>query len=228
MSPRQPTTAQRIIGVVGEILITIGIVLLLYVAYQLWWTNVLAERAAQNERVQIKTEWEAPASSDKAAKVVVKNGKSFGLLYIPRLKDKVWGVPVIEGVESPQLAKGIGHYPKTALPGAIGNFAVAGHRSTNGEPLANIDKIKKGDLAIVETAVGYHTYVLDRTKLVTPDATWVIDPVPGKKGATPTERLITITTCHPRWGNTERWIWWGTLTKTYLKSEGQAPVELLE
>lgn len=228
MSPQRQSTTQRVIGVVGELLITVGIVLLLYVAYQLWWTNVLAERAAQSDRIELKTEWEASGSPDKAPTVVVKPGKPFGLIYIPRLKEKVWGMPLVEGVEKAELAQGIGHYPKTALPGQIGNFAVAGHRSTNGEPLAQIDKIKAGDLAIVETAVGYYAYELTKTKLVQPEDTWVIDPVPGKKDVAPTERLITITTCHPRWGNAQRWIWWGTLKKTYVKAEGQAPLELLE
>ena len=61
---------------------------------------------------------------------------------------------------------------------------------------------------------------------MTPTDTWVIDPVPGDPGATPTERLITLTTCNPRWGSTTRWIWWGDLTTSYDKADGEIPPEI--
>jgi len=114
------------------------------------------------------------------------------------------------------------------MPGEIGNFATAGHRATHGEPLRDIDQIQKGDLVIVETESDWFTYELDTTKIVTPSDVWVIDPVPGKPDAQPTEALITLTTCNPRWASTTRWIWWGTLTETLPKSSGERPAALKE
>ncbi len=110
-------------------------------------------------------------------------------------------MPVVEGVELHDLARGVGHYPETARPGQVGNFAVAGHRATNGEPFADLDQLRKGDVVVVET----------RSRLVhlrrgpdpdrAADDTWVLDPVPGKPDATPTQQLLTLTTCNPRWAS---------------------------
>lgn len=200
----------------GEVLITVGAILMLFAVYQLGWTNVRAAGASQAAAGELQTEW-----ADQRTPVQEKPpvGKAFAKIYIPRLRDKVWALPVIQGVGLPQLARGIGHYPETAMPGEIGNFATAGHRATNGEPLANIDRIRRGDRVIVETRDQWYTYRLERDDLVQPDDTWVIDPVPGSR-AVPTEAIITLTTCHPRWGSTQRWIWWGDLVDSRPKSDG--------
>jgi sortase A len=153
-------------------------------------------------------------------------GDAFALMYFPRLGDKVWGMPVLESVELYDLARGIGHYPDSQLPGQVGNFAVAGHRATNGEPLRDIDRVQVGDRVYVETQEYWYEYTLRRDQIVSPQDTWVIDEVPWDPGADPTERLITITTCNPRWGSTTRWIWWGDLAKRYDKADGEIPAEV--
>lgn len=206
----------RVLTGVGEVLITVGAVLMLFAVYQLAWTNVRAAGASEAAVAELQRDWgqqEAPAQKKPPV------GRAFAKMYIPRLRDKVWGLPVIQGVGLPQLARGVGHYPETALPGEIGNFATAAHRATNGEPFAFIDRIRKGDLVIVQTRDTWYTYRLERDKIVQPEDTWVIDPVPGEK-TEPTEALITLTTCHPRWGSTQRWIWWGSLVDTRVKSDG--------
>jgi sortase A len=147
-------------------------------------------------------------------------------MYIPRLSDKVWGMPVLESVSLSDLARGIGHYPTTQLPGQKGNFAVAAHRATNGEPFRDIDQLRVGDKVFVETQDSWFEYTLRRDQIVAPTATWVIDPVPGDPGAKPTDRLITLTTCNPRWGHTTRWVWWGDLTTSYDKADGEIPPEI--
>lgn len=220
----------------GEILMTLGAILLLFVAYQLWWTNVSAARAADQAASQVQQSWAtstppASPSGPRPATPAAEQpeiGTTFGLMYIPRLKDKVWGLPLIQGVGPDELAQGIGHYVGTAMPGEIGNFATAGHRATHGEPLRDIDRIQKGDEVIVETESAWFTYELDSTKIVSPSDVWVIDPVPGESDAAPTEALITLTTCNPRWASTTRWIWWGRLTDTTAKSSGTRPAALKE
>ena len=80
---------------------------------------------------------------------------------------------------------------------------------------------------MVETQDGWFVYELEKDKIVLPSDTWVIDPVPGDPGAIPTEALITLTTCNPRWASYERWIWWGTLVETRDRTQGP-PAELAE
>ena len=154
--------------------------------------------------------------------------EAFGLMYIPRLRDHVWATPLIEGVEDSDLAKGLGHFPDSAMPGEVGNSAFAGHRATHGEPLAHVDQLQAGDLVYIETAVGWYTYKLRTDQIVAPTDVWVVDPVPGQpQGTTPTESLITLLTCNPRWGSTQRWVWWGVLTDARGRDQGPPP-ELAE
>jgi sortase A len=218
--------------VLGELLITVGVLLLLFVAYQLLWTNVTAQRAADQVASQLQDAWSTPATGggsgesdpgDDTAEARPEIGNAFALMYIPRLSDKVWGLPVLESVELHDLARGIGHYPTTQLPGEKGNFAVAAHRATNGEPFRDIDRLEIGDTVLVETQDSWYEYTLRRDQIVSPQDMWVIDPVPGDPGATATDRLITLTTCNPRWGSTTRWIWWGDLSARYDKAAGEIP-----
>jgi sortase A len=211
---------------VGELFVTAGLVLLLFVAYQLVWTNFEANRAQDGVSDQIRDDWQRPAASGQTGEVgrLTDFGKGFAFMHIPRLGRR-YSVPVVEGVSLDDLAKGVGHYPKTVLPGEVGNFAVAGHRATHGEPFAYLDEVRKGDAVVVETQEDWYVYVIDRTKIVQPTDTWVIEPVPGRPDAVPTERLITLTTCNPRWASTQRLIVWGHLKSRRSKAAGQ-PAEL--
>lgn len=206
----------------GELLITAGLVLLLFVAYQLGWTNYEAHRQTDQAAGTLRDTWERPPTNGTTTSAPLKltNGKGFAFLHIPRL-GRNWSVPVIQGVSLPDLAKGVGHYPRTALPGEVGNFAVAGHRATNGEPFAYLDKVHRGDLVVAETRDSWFTYVVDRTKIVSPTSVWVLDPVPGKPAATPTRQLLTLTTCNPRWASYQRLIVFGHLQDEQPKSEGR-------
>ncbi|HSF26542.1 MAG TPA: class E sortase, partial [Actinomycetes bacterium] len=153
--------AQAVTRGVGELLITAGVVILLFCAYQLFWTNVTAGHATDQVVSALRQQWTQPpapaptgpsAAGPTTAPVPpsVPLGDALALMHIPRLGAD-WVKPVVQGVDLPDLARGLGHYPKTAGPGEVGNFAVAGHRATNGEPLRDIDKIKPGDTIVVET-----------------------------------------------------------------------------
>ncbi len=216
----------------GEVLVTLGVVVLLFVGYLLVWTNVSAGQAQAAVLDQIERDWaRGPVSGSNragagsAAAGRPARGEGFARMYVPRLRDSVWGTPVVEGVTLPDLARGIGHYPQTALPGRVGNFAVAAHRATHGEPFRDIDRLRVGDLVVVETVQDWYTYRLTEDAIVNPTDVAVIAAVPGKPGAEPTRRLITLTTCDPRWGSTHRWIWWGMLAGTAPKP-GPPPAAL--
>lgn len=206
----------------GELLITAGMLLLLFCVYQLVWTNVEANRRQDAVGDGITREWREPARVVAAEPPLVL-GKGFAFIRIPRLGKK-FNVPIVEGVRARDLSRGVGHYPRTARPGDVGNFAVAGHRATNGEPFRNLDRVRRGDAVVVETSTDWLTYVVDRTRIVKPSDVWVLDPVPGKPGATPTKPLLTLTTCNPRWASTERLIVFGHLEDTSPKSAGTPAV----
>jgi sortase A len=209
---------------VGEALITAGLVLLLFCTYQLVWTNVQAHHEQGQVSDALRQQWlqlggnQAPNGTVKLSKSDF--GKGFSFLHIPRLGRK-YSVPVVQGVSLPDLSRGVGHYPKTALPGQIGNFAVAGHRATNGQPFAHLDLVKVGDSLVVETRSSWFTYVVDKVQIVQPTDVWVIEPVPGKPKEKPTRQLITLTTCNPRWASTQRLILFGHLTDTQPTAEGR-------
>lgn len=230
-------TPRVAIRTIGELFITIGVLLILFLIYQLWWTSFTADRAAENARNELMQEWSqevtdpvavpsssllpstgpsasatpTPRTSSEPPTSYVQStieGKAFALMYIPRLRNQVWGIPIVKGIGAQSLARGIGYYPDSAAPGTHGNFAVAGHRATHGEPFRNIDQLRVGDEVIVRTRDAWFTYKLTRDELVRPKDTWVIDPVP--RGLKPGP-LMTIITCHPRWASTYRWIWWAQL-----------------
>ena len=203
----------------GELLVTVGLVLLLFCVYQLVWTNVEANRRQDAVAERLADDWRKPGPTAEP-RAALPLGKGFAFLRIPRL-GKNFDVPVIEGVRKRDLARGVGHYRQTARPGEVGNFGVAGHRATNGEPFRDLDRVRRGDALVVETETSWFTYVVDRTRIVKPTDVWVIDPVPGRPNATPTEALLTLTTCHPRWASTERLIVFSHLEETTPKTVGR-------
>lgn len=231
-------------AVVGELLITFGVVILLYVVYSLWFTNSVAEATtrtlsedflAQLETQQaLPTATEAPAldepeesSEEPEAEVSTFIPiEPFALLFIPRLQADVWAEPLVSGISYRALASGVGHYPTTELPGEVGNFAIAGHRATNGEPFAYFEKLQAGDRVYVQSLEGWFEYELVRDKIIQEDEVWVLGDVPEGQGFEPGSRLITLTTCDPRWNSYQRWAWWGELVATYPLSD--TPQEILE
>ncbi|MFF9013257.1 class E sortase [Streptomyces sp. NPDC014870] len=206
---------------VGELFITFGVVMLLFVTYQLWWTNVRADQQANQAKGQIEDAW-----SKGRAPGAFEPGQGFAIMYIPKL-DVV--VPVAEGIDKPKvLDRGmVGHYSegslKTAMPAdKQGNFAVAGHRNTHGEPFRYINQLEPGDPIVVETQDAYYTYemasILPQTA---PSNVSVIDPVPKQSGFKEPGRYITLTTCTPEFTSTYRMIVWGKMVEERPRSKGK-------
>lgn len=210
---RSPIAA--LAGVLGELLLTAGAVVLLFVVYTLWGTG-LQTAAAQNElREEFALDIEAePAETDaeeEAPEETLDLGDAYGILRIPRFGED-WERIVVEGVEADDLRDGPGRYPDNAHAGELGNFAIAGHRSGHGEPFAQFPELRVGDIVEIETRTGIYRYKLDTAPDGDPDGnrieirdSWVVDPVPGEPQSTePTEARLTLTTCWPRWGSSHR------------------------
>ncbi|WP_398859131.1 class E sortase [Streptomyces chengmaiensis] len=205
----------------GELFITCGVLMLLFVTYQLWWTNVLANQQADKEASKIQESW-----ADGRDPGQFEPGQGFAIMYIPKL-DVV--VPIAEGIDKHKvLDRGlVGHYAegalKTAMPAdKTGNFAVAGHRNTHGEPFRYVNRLKPGDPIVVETRDAYYTYemasILPQTS---PANVAVISPVPPGSGFTGPGRYITLTTCTPEFTSTYRMIVWGKMVEERPRSKGK-------
>ncbi len=224
-APRRRRRGATVLGVAGEVLITVGLLILLFVGWQLWWTDVIAERAYDQTRAQLTQEWGVVAPEDGKLQlpppVQATYGKPFGLLYVPALPDSAWGVPIIQGTDLALLQNGVGHHENSALPGEVGNFAVAGHRTTYAAPFGDIQDLAQGDEVIVETKHGWYIYELDESVIIDAWEGWVLDPVPGKPRDTiPTQALITIYACHPKFSAAQRYVWFGHLVEEYSRSSG--------
>ena len=222
VAPRRTPTS-RVLGALGELAVTAGVLVLLFVAWQLWWTDVLANRD-QREAVQaLQEQWREPQSVvplseppqdalEPLPEVTAlpevpapRPGEVFAVLRIPRWGDD-YARPLVEGIEPEELERGVGHYPGTALPGSVGNFSTAGHRTTYGKPYNRIDELQVGDEVFVDTKVGTFVYRVRGWEIVRPDRIDMVAPVPGRPGQPPTERLMTFIACHPEFSAKYRWI----------------------
>lgn len=188
----------------AELALTAGFVLLLFAFYLLVWTNHRTA-AAQDD---LLTQFRDSTSEGRAPlKARPDPGDGVAVMYIPRF-GKDWQWVVVEGTETSDLRNGPGRFSQTAMPGQKGNFAVAGHRATHGEPFAEMDSLKKGDEVVVETAKEFLTYEVDSNQIIAPTQMDVLASVPGNPELKPkrNQRFLTLVTCHPRWGSTERMV----------------------
>lgn len=202
-------------------LLVLGIVVLVavlaaagFLGWQLIGTNVMADRATQQQAAALKESWSAPGGAGAGSAEQPQSHEAAWLLRIPKLDLER---PIIAGVDPADLAQGVGWYPRTALPGQVGNFAIAGYRLTNGEPLRRVWELSEGDAVIVETreAIFTYTIVTPPSELtVQDDAGWVLDPVPGKPEVVPTEAYLTVTTAEDLIGGPDRAVGFAQLTKT--------------
>ncbi|OUD01008.1 class E sortase [Streptomyces swartbergensis] len=219
---RKPGAAVVASRAIGEVFITTGVLMLLFVTYQLWWTNVRAHAQAGQEASSLQDDW----ANGKRNPGAFEPGQGFAILHIPKL-DVV--VPIAEGTSSKGvLDRGmVGHYAegalKTAMPSdKTGNFGLAGHRNTHGEPFRYINKLTPGDPIVVETQDEYYVYKMASILPVTsPSNTSVLNPVPAGSGFTEPGRYITLTTCTPEFTSKYRMIVWGKMVEERPRSKGK-------
>jgi sortase A len=256
-SLRRRALVARVLWNGAEILVTLGVVLMLLVVHQLWWTNRQAREGAEREVEALERQWEGEGNQGEGSSPSVSGSGSppetdgpqtdsgaggssrvdqrpgspanpatparqprwdqaYAILTIPRLGLRI---PVAEGISKPNvLNKGYaGHYPDTAQPGQAGNFALAGHRNTHGEPFRYINRLREGDRIEVETRAAGYTYVVDRTLPQTaPRDGGVIHDVPRslvhpRYGYSDPGYYLTLTTCTPEYTSKYRLVVWGKL-----------------
>ncbi|MGX1548871.1 class E sortase [Streptomyces adustus] len=220
-----------IVRTVSELCITVGTVIVLFVVYVLFWTGVKADRVMDHQIDQLQQEWAhgnvrpsaAPgaAASPAPTPTAYRSGRPFAIMYIPRL-GFTWNKPVLEGTATATLKKGLGHYAGTARLGQTGNFSVAGHRRTYGDPFKDFPRLRRGDAVVLTDGTTWFTYRIDKGPYKTmPTDVEVIAPVPRKSGYTRAGRYLTLTTCDPEWGHSHRLIVWAHLDSTQPVEAGE-------
>ncbi|MEU9342952.1 class E sortase [Streptomyces sp. NPDC048278] len=228
----------------GELLVTVGVVLMLLVVHQLWWTNREAKQGAARKVAALERQWSGGGAANGsggsggggekagsgAAEAQGSGGgrrqtsyttrvvasQAYAVLVVPRLGLRV---PVAEGVSKPNVLNHgyVGHYPGTQQPGQAGNFALAGHRNTHGEPFRYLPRLRIGDPVEVETASATYTYTVDQilpqtsardSGVVRPVPRSIVKPSYGYKEP---GYYITLTTCTPEFTSRYRMVVWGKL-----------------
>ena len=200
----------------GRTLVTLGLLILLFVAYQLWGTGIWTARAQsdlEREFAHAQQQYEndivaspitrprnpftghatTGAALVKPAPPIPNEGDAGGFITIPKINLKM---VFVEGVSRDDLKKGPGHYPDTPFPGTLGNAAIAGHRTTYAHPFYDINELKPGDPIIIETAAGKFTYKMTKQMIVKPTEVSVVDNTPDAQ--------LTLTSCNPRYSAAER------------------------
>ncbi len=227
VKPRRTLVAR-----IGIAMIVAGCLLAGLILWQLVGTNLGAQERQVELVGQARETWSAvpepsvvPTSVEPAESVVVEapeevadapppvvtpveppgHGETVGIVSIDRFG--AYEVPVLEGSDPAVLDQGVlGRYEGTGMPCQIGNFAVAGHRTTHGEVLRRVEELQPGDRIVVSWAGGECTYEVDSHTIVAPTAVEVIAPVPSQPDVAPTEGWMTLTTCHPLYSTAERYI----------------------
>ncbi|HLK74850.1 MAG TPA: class E sortase [Streptosporangiaceae bacterium] len=206
---------RQVIRAAGEIFLTSGVIGLLFISYLIWGTALRADSAQRQLSNELNQEWrQAPARGDAAGaspeQFHVATGQPFAFITIPALGPH-WRFTLIQGTALAQLDLSPGHVPGTQWPGQAGNFAVAGHRVTAGNPFWSLPSLQAGDLVYIQTRLNQYTYRITGKRWVLPTDLTVLDPVPGHPAQRPVKRLITLITCDPAWTGTHRVIVTGVL-----------------
>ncbi|GAB3353249.1 class E sortase [Modestobacter lapidis] len=211
---------------IGQTLVTAGLVVLLFVVYQLWVTDLLTAQRQGELSDELAEQWgdptvAAPGGTFLGGPIDVAIGDPFAVLHVPRLGED-WSRVVVEGTGTQELEEGPGHYVDTAMPGEQGNLSIAGHRVGRGSPFLDLDQMRPGDPIVVETAEGWFTYRvlgdpatgefadpsgIPGQHIVSPAEVAVIAPTPNAApGTPPTGAYLTLTTCHPKYSAQQRLI----------------------
>ncbi|GHB16515.1 hypothetical protein GCM10010346_45490 [Streptomyces chryseus] len=230
--PSAGMSVRLIVRTFSELCLTVGSVIVLFVVYVMFWTGIKAADASDGQIDRLQDSWARgpvrPAAPDPAgpeqappAPAAYAPGRPFAVMYVPRF-GRDWDWPVLEGTRTGTLKKGLGHYAGTARPGETGNFSVAGHRRTHGDPFKDFPRLRPGDAVVLTDGTTWFTYrVENRPYRTVPGDVGVIDAVPRKAGFDGPGRYLTLTTCEPEWGSSHRLVVWAHLDATQPVEDGR-------
>ena len=204
-----------VVGVFGELLLTMGVVMLLFVGWKYWLNDLIVGNEQNQAGSTLGQELAEQAGKGGGSSVTDPAGipilpkptttnERFAILYVP-----AWGAdysrPIASGTDYYEtLDENIGHYPQTQMPGEVGNFVIAGHRLAYGASMQYVHELQVGDEVIVETVDGWYTYVYRSGEYVKPTQVDILGSVPRHPQEIGSDRLLTLQTCNPFWSTAER------------------------
>jgi len=245
--PAPPHDWRWKVALVGRTLITLGLLMFAFVAYQLWGTGIQTAQAQHTLDHQFAQELAgtttspatttAPSTTSAAAPTTTGSATPTSPAStttaplappgvapvngsaVARLKIPSIDLTytVVQGVGVADLKKGPGHFPETPMPGQYGNAAIAGHRTTYGHPFYKLDKVKVGDLIEVDTLAGKYTYAVTGNRVVSPEQYSEVIPT-----VDPTVATLTLATCTPAYTARQRLIVFATLVPEQSDKVGAA------
>ena len=193
-----PGRISRLIDFLGRTMIVAGLLLLSFVAYQLWGTGIVEGRS----QTAIAKQFVKPQP------IQPQLGGLVGRITIPSIGVSKY---VVAGVRLKDLERGPGLFPGSPLPGQKGNVAIAGHRITFGAPFSRIDEINDNEKIILETRDGTFTYIVKgEPKIV------AATDVAVARTTNPDIAMVTLVSCYPKWTSTQRIVVVGILDSTEL------------
>jgi sortase A len=243
-SARRVRRRTSVVGVIGELLLTAGVLILLFLGWQLWWNDAIMAGQQSTAASDLSAQWlqegraahgdtPPPAPEDYGDPVVApasfQNGEPFAVMYVPRFGEDSQR-RIAEGVGLDVLNTtrlGVGHYPGTQMPGEVGNFAIASHRSAYGGGMHEIEQLQLGDAIYIQTQDGWYTYRFRDFEYVTPETVDVLAPVPHHPDLAPTDRIVTLTSCNPLYSTAERIIAYGVL-ESWQPATAGPPAEIAD
>ena len=193
-----PGRISRLLDALGRTMIVAGLLLLSFVAYQLWGTGIVESRS----QTAIAKQFVKPQP------IQPQLGGLVGRITIPSIGVSKY---VVAGVRLKDLERGPGLFPGSPMPGQKGNVAIAGHRTTFGAPFSRIDELRGNERIILESKDGTFTYIVNgEPKIVLATDTAVA------KTTNPDIAIITLVSCYPKWTSTKRIVVVATLDSTVL------------
>jgi sortase A len=229
-----------VVGVIGELLLTAGVLVLLFLGWQLWWNDAIMAGQQSTAASDLSSRWleegraaggddEQPVPADSGDPVVDAadhaNGEAFAVMYVPRFgADSQRNIAEGTGLDVlNSTSLGVGHYPGTQMPGEVGNFAIASHRSAYGGGMHEIEQLQLGDAIYIQTRDGWYTYRFRDLEYVTPETVEVLAPVPHHPDLQPADRIVTLTSCNPLYSTAERIVAYGVLESWQPAAAGPPP-----
>jgi sortase A len=245
-SIRKRSKLMRVTGVTGEVLVTAGALMGLFLAWHLVLNDTIQGDRQNQSASALAQQWKVPesASAEQETATAIVNpsneeppvtvspaeGEAFALLYVPRfgpdyVRTIAEGVDVEKVLNSRRL--GVGRYLESDQLGAYGNFALAAHRTTFGAPFGNIGELRIGDQIYVEVPEGWHAYEFRNLEYVWETDVKVLNSFPKLEEEAPGARVITLTSCHPKFTVSERVIAYGLYSGWYPR-DGGPPTEIAD
>ncbi|MGW9627302.1 class E sortase [Microbacterium sp. NPDC055521] len=233
--PARRRSHATVASVIGELLLTAGAVVLLFVAWQMWIGDLIIGAENNAKGAQLSAQWaelphpEPPPVVQQGDETVYEppllahpgDAQIFANMRIPRFGDD-YNVHIAGGTTRERTLDriGIGLYKQSKMPGEVGNFSLAGHRTTWGKPFNLIDTLRLDDAIVVETEAGWYTYRFRNLQYVKPSAGDVLLDVPQMPQVAPSDRFITLTACSPLYSLAERIVAYGVFESFQPRAEG--------